>query len=115
MITDRNRIPLSEFQQGTGWELKPQGACRGDICIPVPPSALSGREVEVSAMAAALNMPLVHDDSRGLTAVGPAVVAGRQLETAEAPDLVLPDLEGRAFVLSSLRGQKVLLIAWAPY
>lgn len=115
MITDRERVPVSEFEQGTGWELKPQGACRGDICIPVPDSAFAGGEVDVAAMAAALHMPLVHDDSRGVTAVGPAVVAGRQLETAEAPDLVLPDLDGRDFALSSLRGQKVLLVAWAPY
>jgi len=28
---------------------------------------------------------------------------------------VLPDLDGNEFRLSSLRGQKVLLVAWAPY
>jgi len=47
--------------------------------------------------------------------LGPAVLAGRQLETAVAPDVVLPDVDGRKFALSSLRGQKVLLVAWAPY
>ena len=31
------------------------------------------------------------------------------------PDLTLPDLDGKPFHLSSLRGQKVLLYAWAPY
>ena len=40
---------------------------------------------------------------------------GRALTTAEAPDLVLPDRHGRPFALSSLRGRKVLLVAWASW
>jgi peroxiredoxin len=32
-----------------------------------------------------------------------------------APELELPDLSGRSFALSSLRGQKVVLIAWASW
>ena len=35
--------------------------------------------------------------------------------TAEAPELRLPDLDGNEFVLSSLRGQKVVIVSWAPY
>jgi peroxiredoxin len=35
--------------------------------------------------------------------------------SAEAPELVLPDLDGHQFRLSALRGQKVVLVAWAPY
>jgi peroxiredoxin len=42
-------------------------------------------------------------------------LGGRALVSAEAPELVLDDLEGREFRLSSLRGQKVVLVAWAPY
>ena len=60
-------------------------------------------------------MPVVRDAARRVLALGPAVLAGRQLETAVAPDVVLPDVDGRKFALSSLRGQKVLLVAWAPY
>jgi hypothetical protein len=35
--------------------------------------------------------------------------------TAEAPDLVLPDRDGNPFALSSLRGHKVALVAWASW
>jgi hypothetical protein len=35
--------------------------------------------------------------------------------SAESPELVLPDLEGNEFRLSTLREQKVVLVAWAPY
>jgi len=71
--------------------------------------------VDVLAAAEQLRMPVVRDAARGVLVLGPAVLAGRQLETAVARDVVLPDVDGREFALSSLRGQKVLLVAWAPY
>ena len=46
--------------------------------------------------------------------------AWRLLQEPNSPklvllDWVLPDLDGNEFRLSSLRGQKVVLVAWAPY
>ena len=52
----------------------------------------------------------------GITAIGPAAGRGRVLESAAAPELVLPDIRtGEPFALSSLRGSKVVLVAWAPW
>ena len=42
-------------------------------------------------------------------------IAGRALASAEAPELILPDRHGNEFRLSSLRGLKVLLLAWASW
>lgn len=106
-------IPRSEFEAGTGWQLKPEGACKGEVCIPLPD--LPGDDVDVAALAEAMGLPLVGAPEHGLWALGPESIGGRALLTAEAPDLRLPDLEGREFALSSLRGRKVLLYAWAPY
>ena len=39
----------------------------------------------------------------------------RDSATVEAPNLTLPDLDGNTFELSSLRGKKVILVAWSPY
>ena len=47
--------------------------------------------------------------------LGPAAIGSRTLTSARAPEMCLPDLDGKEFRLSSLRGQKVLLFAWAPY
>ena len=58
---------------------------------------------------------IITDDETGVRALGPPTLGGRALTTAAAPDLVLPDMDGEAFRLSSLRGQKVLLVSWAPY
>jgi hypothetical protein len=42
-------------------------------------------------------------------------VSGRSLESAELPDLVLPDLDGNEFDFRSLRGKKVVAFAWASW
>ena len=60
-------------------------------------------------------MALVRDDEMRVWALGPEAIGGRALATAEAPELVLPDVDGNELYLSSLRGQKVVLVSWAPY
>jgi hypothetical protein len=62
-----------------------------------------------------LGMALVRDDGMGVWALGPETIGGRALPTADAPELVLDDVDGNEFHLSSLRGRKVVLVSWAPY
>ena len=109
MILSQLGIDTDTFQAETGWEIKPEGACKGEVCVP-----LAGG-FELSLAAESLGMALVHDAEHGVWALGPESLNGRALVTAEAPDLVLPDLDGKAFHLSSLRGQKVVIVSWAPY
>ena len=71
--------------------------------------------MDVADVARQMGLPLVADPEHGLWALGPESIGGRALTTAEAPELILPDLDGNEFRLSSLRGQKVLVYAWAPY
>jgi hypothetical protein len=113
MLLRSLNIAKTEFETGTGWQLKPEGACQGDVCIPL--SKPPGDQVDVEAVAKAIGMPLVGSPEHGLWALGPASIGSRALVSAQARDLRLPDLEDREFRLSSLRGQKVLLYAWAPY
>ncbi len=106
---------IDEFAAATGWALEPQGACRGDVCVPLPSDAAVDGVVDVEVVAERLGMGVVTDTEAGLTAVGPASPGGRVLVTTEAPDLELPDFDGNPFRLESLRGTKVVLVAWAPY
>ncbi len=106
-------VSRAEFEAGTGWQLKPEGACKGDVCIPLSKSA--GDTVDVARIAKDMGMPLVEAKGEKLWALGPAAPGNRALTTAQAPDLRLPDLAGKEFRLSSLMGKKVLVYAWAPY
>jgi hypothetical protein len=115
VLIERLRVPLSEFESGSGWSLKPQGACRGDVCVPLPADAVQDGVVDVRAVAERLGMPVVHDAEAGLWALGPESLSGHALPSAEAADLVLSDVDGEEFRLSTLRGQKVVLVSWAPY
>ena len=113
MLLRSLNIPRSEFEAGTGWTLKPQGACQGEVCIPLAQPA--GDPVDVARVAGEIGMPLAASPEHGLWALGPASIGARALASAEAPDLRLPNLDGEEFRLSSLHGRKVLLYAWAPY
>jgi len=106
-------VDTSAFETESGWQFKPEGACKGDVCVPLqrPP----GTQLDVLDIAQQLGMPVVVDDTHNLVAVGPEAVAARALTTAAAPHLTLPDLSGTPFDLASLRGNKVLVYAWAPY
>jgi hypothetical protein len=114
MIVESLIVPRDQFETGTGWELRPEGACRGEVCIPLidPPE---GDMIDVAAIAGQMGLPLVAHEKHPVWAVGPPAVSGRTLVTAEAPELVLPDLDGNPFELASLRGQKVVMVAWSPY
>lgn len=59
-------------------------------------------------------MPLVRDERHGLWCLRPRA-GGRALQDARMPGLVLPDVDGRTFDVASLRGLKVLLLAWASW
>ncbi len=115
MLLRSTIIPKSTFEAGTGWQLKPEGACQGDVCIPLSHPPAADGMVDVERVARDIGMPLAAAPAHGLWALGPASINSRALTSAQAPALRLPDLDGKAFLLSSLRGRKVLLYAWAPY
>ena len=114
MILESLEVPTEEFYARSGWELRPEGACRGDRCVPIPGIEAGAATVDVRAVAAALGMPVLHDSARDVYAVGPES-GGKVLESADCPELVFQDLEGNDFALSTLRGRKVVLVAWASW
>src|SRR5947209_16452579 len=112
VILETLQIDPATLEARTGWAIKPEGACKGDRCVPLPPQK-SG-QIDVRVLAERLGMPLIQDTASGLWALGPEA-GGRALTSADAPDLTLPDVHGNPFHLRSLRGKKVLLVAWASW
>ncbi len=112
LILETLKIAPSELEARTGWAIKPEGACKGDRCVPLPDG--STESVDVATFAEKLRMPLLHDEAHGLWCLGPEANAP-PLASAEAPDFTLPDWKGSDFSLTSMRGTKVLLLAWASW
>ena len=112
----------AELAKAGGWELKPEGLCRGSLCVPVPPGAswVRGRGadvcVDVSGLSRHMGQPVAASPEHAAWSIGLAAedVADR-LRSLDAPDFTLPDLDGRMHTLSSFRGRKVFLLAWASW
>ena len=112
VISSSEVVTVEELERGTGWSVKPEGLCRDERCVPLPPS--DGPGVDLQVVAERLRMPLLHDEQHGLWALGPES-GGQALQSAQIPDLAFPTLDGEVFPLSRLRGKKVLLAAWASW
>jgi hypothetical protein len=115
-------LSAADLTKASGWELKPEGACLRDVCVPIPPARETefvrdaGSTFNLAAFARHLGQPVVHDDVNGVWYFGEAAAARRaSLASLEAPDFELPDLDGKMHKLSDYRGKKVLLAAWASW
>ncbi len=112
-----NREDLGEL---TGWLLKPEGLCKREICTPLDAAAtenwVDGDRVHASALWESLGRPVLRDADATTWMLGEAAAdRSRELESLEAPDFTLPDIEGKLHSLSDFRGKKVFLSTWASW
>lgn len=120
-ITANERLWLTpqELTAATGWEWKPVGMCRGETCVPAPPGESWQRadgRIDVTAFTSYLGQAVVHDADHDVWAFGDRPdVRAAGLQSLEAPEFTLPDLDNNLHALSDYRGSKVFLLAWASY
>ena len=114
MILTSLEVDAKAFEVRTGWALKPEGACKGDTCVPLPQNTARSGKLDARIISERLGMPLIHDAETNVWCLGPEAM-GHALTTAQAPELELPDWLGKPFHLSSLRGHKVLIVTWSSW
>jgi hypothetical protein len=114
MLLDSLELTADTFADATGWVAKPEGMCKGDVCVPVAGAVRADGGFDVVSVADRLGMALVADDEAGVWALGPES-GGRALSTAIVPPIELPDVDGNPFHLGAMHGRKVLLVAWASW
>jgi hypothetical protein len=113
-------VSARDAEAATGWVAKPEGLCRGPVCVPVPAvrerELADGGRIDLAALWRHLGQPAVHSD-RGHVWVLAQSARDRAaaLTSLEAPDFALPDPSGRMHRLSDHRGKKVLLVTWASW
>ena len=101
-----------------GWELKPEGLCKGDACYPVGSSnkILVDGLIDLEHFAETLGRPIALSGEHGAAALGiAAATRADSMESLRAPDFSLPDLDGRMHSLSEHLGKKVFLVAHASW
>jgi hypothetical protein len=117
-------LPPADLRAATGWELKPEGMCREEVCIPIPEARAveflkpRGAEtlVNLTAFADYAGHPYARDDAQTVWSFGePAQDVRAQLLSLEAPDFTLPGYHGGTHSLRDQRGKKVLLLLWASW
>ena len=118
MNGNRIRLPAEALQTALGWELKPQGLCKDDRCIPISGRAdvVNDDGVDLAVFADLLLRPLALDADERVVCLGAAAAErAAQLASLSAPDFTLPDYLGKQHSLSDYRGKKVLLVAYASW
>jgi hypothetical protein len=109
-------IRKADLPRVNDFEVKPQGACRADICVPIPKGMMRGEGFNLSAFARKIGQSVVADVDARVWSFGEIpMLRGGFLESRIAPDFTVPDRAGRAVRLSSVRGKKVLVITWASW
>jgi hypothetical protein len=105
-----------------GFELKPQGACFEDLCIPLKDhSPLLKLETgqqwfNLAAFADSLEQPYVNDADNNVWSFG-EIPDKRQsmMNDAMAPDFEVVDREGKVIRMSDYKGKKALIITWSSW
>lgn len=113
-------IGAQDLAAATGWSMKPEGLCRGDVCLPVPRERaedyIKGDMLNATAFWRRLQHPIAHDAAGELWVLGTSATdRSNALASLEAPDFALPDLAGATRTLAEQRGKKVLLATWASW
>ncbi len=111
---ERVLISPAELEWATGWELKPEGLCKGPVCVVLhDPVATDDGRVDLSAVAKALGRSMALSVEGAVVAIaGDPMGAG---QTGSIDELELPDVNGQPVRMSDTAGRKRLLIAWASW
>ena len=104
----------------TGWALKPEGICKGPVCVPIPAvrasEFVSDGNINIATFWRHMGRPILHDAARETWVLGESAAdRSAQLQSLEAPDFTLPDIDGNLHSLSDYRGKKVYLCSWASW
>ena len=123
-----DRVQLGPRHPGTLWvhkkdlpqinefELKREGACRADLCVPVAKDMIRGDYFDLTAFARKIQQPVVAEPASRVWSFGEmSFLSGALLAARTAPDFAVPDRRGRMVHLSDSRGKKRLLVTWASW
>lgn len=111
-------IGVADLLNATGWQLKAEGLCQGDVCVPVRDrnELVVDDAVDLAAFAKALRRPVVIDAGAGVAALGESTAeVGDKLHNRIAPDFTLADINGQEMTMSKIGRKKKVLVVWSSW
>jgi hypothetical protein len=109
-------IRKRDLPRVNGFTLKPQGACRADLCMPIPKEMVRGEYFNLTAFASKAGQVVVADAEQRVWSFGEMRALGGGLSNSRtAPDFTVPDRLGRPVHLAGFRGRKALIVTWASW
>ena len=114
----RVSLALTDFERLSGWSLKPEGLCKGAVCVPVINSQLlsDGMSIDLIEFSRIVNQNIVVDSQYRVAAFGEQAPSRAGLmESLDAPNFTLPDIHGKQVSFSDFNRRKRLLLAWSSW
>lgn len=113
-------IRPQDLSRVNGFELKPEGACFKDMCIPMNDDLLveqDGRQwFDLTAFADLLGQPYVADrESRVWSFAEIPAKRESMLVDAMAPEFEVTDRQGKVVRLADFKGKKALIVTWSSW
>lgn len=117
-------VPTTDLLSVNGFELKPEGACLDEICVPVKRGDAANQLISrsdkdwfnVSELARRLRQPVAADHDHNVWSLGPIPASRARFENEHvAPEFALNDVDGNTVRLSDFKGKKVMLLTWASW
>lgn len=113
-------IRAEDLPRINGFELKPQGACYEDICVPINEEMLIEQDGEVwfdlTAFADLIGQPYVADrDARVWSFAEIPAKRESMMVDAMAPDFEVKDRQGKVIRMADFRGKKALIVTWSSW
>lgn len=113
-------VDAADLAAATGWTLKAEGLCRGEVCVPLLGRSVTApgdpTRIDLRRWADALGLLVAGDAKLGVVAVAPSAEAHeREVADGRAPALTLPDVDGNPLSFDELSGSKRVLVTWASW
>lgn len=118
---DRFLLEPEAVLVATGWEPKPEGLCRGELCVPLrdPAARDTLGRYDLARVAAALRRPFAAeqpDTDTVVVSIGDAAhERGAAYDNGSAPQVDLVDLDGRPVAVPDDSRRKRVLLAWSSW
>ena len=112
------RVTADALGPATGWAVKPEGLCRGEVCIPraLWPEVLDAERLDLADLARMTGQVLALDTTESVAVFGPgADERAGAMGTLRAPEFIVTTIDGEEVSLADFRGRKKLLLAFASW